>query len=260
MRYRYLILITVCFCLVLKASAQQATVIKGVISKKLSTERVPNVAVTNLKTKEFAMSDDGGWFTIKATIGDTLLFTKADYTDQKVGIINTGDLPVYLQPVIKLAEVKIQGQSTRQELNDVMKDYGKKGIYYNGNPPLASILLNPLNDLHLLFGRDAANLRHFKEFSKGEIEYAEVRRRYNIPVVMRVTNVSDTNVVKKFMEYYTPSYEDIKQWNDYELVKHIKDSYDFYDKSEDKEALRRLNTPVLLGEPDKRKTPTPPTP
>src|ERR1700743_3739283 len=111
MRYKYFLLITLIFCLVLKASAQQATVIKGVISKKLSTERVPNVVVTNLKTKDFTMSGEGGWFTIKASIGDTLLFTKAEYTDQKVGIINTGDLPVYLQPVINLAEVKIQGQS-----------------------------------------------------------------------------------------------------------------------------------------------------
>src|ERR1700710_653882 len=106
MRYRYFILITVFFCLVLKASAQQATVIKGVISKKLSPERVPNVAVTNLKTKDFAMSDEGGWFTIMAAVGDTLLFTKAEFTEQKVTIINTGDLPVYLQPVIKLSEVR----------------------------------------------------------------------------------------------------------------------------------------------------------
>ena len=62
------------------------------------------------------------------------------------------------------------------------------------------------------------------------------------------------------MEYYTPSYEDIKKWNDYELVKHIKDSYDYYDKSEDKEALRRLNTPPPLDFIDKKKSNTPQTP
>ena len=131
MRYRFFILITLCFCLGIKASAQQATVIKGVISKKLSVERVPNVAVTNLKTKDFAMSDGGGWFTIKASVGDTLLFTKVDYTDQKVGIVNTGDLPVYLQPVIKLTEVKIQGQSTRQEL----PGEGQSGVNHTQSLP-----------------------------------------------------------------------------------------------------------------------------
>ncbi len=48
------------------------------------------------------MSDELGWFTVKAAAGDTLLFTKDDYTDQKIVIINGSDMPVYMQPIIKL--------------------------------------------------------------------------------------------------------------------------------------------------------------
>jgi len=253
MRFKYIILVILCFCLTLKVSAQQGSTIKGVVSKKLSTERVPNVLVTNLKTKDFSMSDEGGWFTVKASIGDTLLFTKNEFTDQKIAIINTGDLPVYLQPVIRLSEVRIQGQSTRQELNDIMSDYRKKGTFYDGKPPVLSFLSSPITGLYELFGKTPGQARRFANFTKGEIEYTEVRRRYNLAVVMRVTNVSDTTVVKKFMEYYTPSYEDIKSWNDYELVKHIRESYDFYDKSEDKAGLEKLNTPSLIL-PEKKKT------
>jgi hypothetical protein len=255
MRLKYFTLIMFCLCATLSALAQQASTIKGVISKKLSTERVPNVLVTNLQTKDFSMSDEGGWFTMKASIGDTLLFAKADYTEQKVAIINTGDLPVYMQPVIRLSEVRIQGQSTRQELNDIMSDYRKKGTFYDGKPPVLSFLTNPLTGLYELFGKTPGEARRFATFTKGENEYAEVKRRYNVALVKRVTNASDT-VAKKFMEYYTPSYEDIKSWNDYELVKHIRTSFDFYDKSDDKVGLEKLNTPSLIL-PEKKKATKP---
>lgn len=255
MRRRFFTLLMICLCVTLSVFAQQASTIKGVISKKLSTERVPYVLVSNLKTKDFSMSDEGGWFTIKASPGDTLLFTKNDFTDQKVTIINTGDLPVYLQPVIRLSEVRIQGQSTRQELNDIMSDYRKKGTFYDGKPPVLSFLSNPLTGLYELFGKTPGEARRFANFTKGENEYAEVKRRYNVALVKRVTNASDT-VAKKFMEYYTPSYEDIKSWNDYELVKHIRESYSYYEKSDDKAGLEKLNTPSLLV-PVKKKTATP---
>ena len=191
------------------------------------------------------MSDDVGWFTIKAGVGDTLLFTKEDYTAQKIVVLNGSDMPVYMQPVIKLATVTIQGQTKKQELQDVMKDYNRKGVYYNGDPPLASMLLNPLNDLHEWFGKDAANLRRFKKYSKDELENSSIDKRYNISLVKRVTNTSDSTA-KKFMEYYRPSYEDIKSWNDYDLIRHIRKSYAFYDKSSNKERLEKSILPALV--------------
>ena len=55
------------------------------------------------------------------------------------------------------------------------------------------------------------------------------------------------------MEYYTPSYQDLKEWNDYELIKHIKASYNFYDKNTDKRGLEKLNTPALVNPAKKDK-------
>ena len=209
----------------------------------MSVERLSQVIVTDLRTRDFIASDESGWFAIKVTIGDTLLFTKKDFTDQKIAITTTGDLPVYMQPVISLDEVKITGQTKKQELDEYAKDYAKKGVYYNGNPPLASVLLNPLNDLHNWFGKDANDLRRFKANSESEIEFAAVHRRYTPALVKRVTNASDT-VVKKFMEYYTPSYDDIKTWNDYELIHQIKKSFEFFDNNRE-----RIPSQSLYGEP-----------
>jgi len=221
------LLFILCLFAGLHAAGQQVLTIRGVVSKKLSGERIPAVLIHNLRNKELMMSDELGWFTVKAMAGDTLLFTKEDFTDQKIVVLNNSDMPVSMQPIIKLSTVTIQGQTKRQELNDILKDYNRKGVYYNGNPPVMSMILNPLNDLHTWFGKDANDLRRFKNFTKGELEASEVDRRYTVTLVRKVTHAPDTTI-KKFMEYYRPSYEDIKAWNDYDLMKKVKKTYDFY--------------------------------
>jgi len=191
------------------------------------------------------MSDDLGWFSIKAAIGDTLLFKKNGYADQKVAITNANDIPIYMQPVIALAEVRVQGQTTKQELADVMSQYRSQGTFYDGKPPILSFLSSPLTGIYELFGKTPNEAKRFVKYSKEELEYAEVRRRYTITLVKRVTKTSDSTA-KKFMEYYTPSYEDLKEWNDYELIKRIEKAYDYYDKNKDEEDLQHINAPILV--------------
>jgi len=234
----------VCLGFSIRVTAQEVFVVRGVISRNISVERLAQVLITNLRTKEIALSDDVGWFSIKAAIGDTILFNKLKYTDQKVMITAKGDIPVYMQPEIQLDQVTISGQSKKQELKDVMSDYRRQGIYYNGKPPVLSFLTSPLTGLYELFGKGPGQARRFAAFSKGELEYAEVHKRYNLAMVMRVTN-ADSAAAKGFMEYYTPSFEDLKQWNDYELIKQVKKSYEYYDKSPDKKKLEELNRPSL---------------
>jgi len=250
MRFRGFVLILTCFLPALYASAQQQLTIHGVTSRRLSVERVPQVLINNLKTKDLTMSDELGWFTVKASVGDTLLFTKTDYTDQKIVIANGSDIPVYMQPVIKLATVTVKGQSERQEMNDVMADYKKQGVFYNGKAPALSFLTSPLTGLYELFGAGPARARRFAEYSKNEAEYAEIRRRYTLSLVKRVTRVSDS-VAKRFMEYYTPSYDDLKGWNDYDLMKQIKSNFEYYDANKEALDLPHLIAPALTPRPPK---------
>ena len=252
MRFKGLALFIGCFLLVINASAQQLLTIHGVVSKKLSVERVPQTLIHNLKTNEIMMSDELGWFTIKAAVGDTVLFTKEDYTDQKIVIINGSDIPVYMQPVIKLSTVTVKGQTTKQELNEVMADYRKQGTFYDGKPPVLSFLTNPLTGFYELFGKTPNQAKRFAAYSKDELEYAEVRRRYTLTLVKRVTNAPDSTA-KKFMEYYTPSYQDLKGWNDYDLMKEIKKSYDYYAENKDKLNLQEINYPSLVKPAEKQK-------
>jgi hypothetical protein len=48
------------------------------------------------------------------------------------------------------------------------------------------------------------------------------------------------------MNYYTPAYEDLKGWNDYDLIKHTQKSYEFYKNSGQKDVLEGLNSPTFI--------------
>jgi hypothetical protein len=245
MHYRFYLLLSICFCSVLKASAQEFT-LKGVISKKSSPERVGQVLIKNLKTNTLMLSDDLGWFSIKTSVGDTLLFTKEEYTPQKIVVLNNSDMPVYMQPVIRLEEVKVLGQTKKQELNDIMSDYRKQGTFYSGKPPVLSFLANPLTGLYELFGKTPGRARRFANFAKGESEQAEVNRRYSVIFVKEFTKIPTDSAARRFMSYYTPSYEDLKGWNTYDLIKHTQKAFDYYNKSPDKEKLEQLNSPTFI--------------
>jgi hypothetical protein len=228
------------FCFAVFVSAQQK-VIKGAIYRRISSVKLTEVFITNMKTKAVAISDGLGGFSINATVGDTLLFTKTGYTPQKQEASNYG-MVVYMQPEVQLGEVRIVGQTKKQELSEIMGDYRKQGTFYNGNPPVLAALTSPLTGLYELFGKTPGRAKRFAAFSKRELEATEVDRRYNKPLIMRVTGLTenDSTTVRRFMEYYRPSFEDLKTWGDYDLIQKIKTQYEYFKKNGDHPTLQKL--------------------
>jgi len=249
MRLKSLSLFVAASLLVHLASAQEVLTIHGVTARKETTDRVAQVLIKNLHSGDLMMSDELGAFTIKARVGDTLLFKKSEYTDQKVVVLNGSELPVYLQPVIQLNTVTVQGQSTKQELNGVMDGYRKDGIFNNGKSlPALEFLMSPLTGIYNLIGTDPARARRFAAFSKDEQEAAAISRRYNVAFIKRVTAASDTEATH-FMQYYTPSYDDIKVWSDYDLAHEVKKRYDYYEANKARITQKGLKTPTLPALP-----------
>ncbi|RFZ91968.1 hypothetical protein D0C36_11000 [Mucilaginibacter conchicola] len=221
--------------------AQQVTV-KGAVYKRISSERISGVAVTNLRTKVFVMSDGLGGFAINAIPGDTLEFTRKDYTPQKQAASTYG-MVVYMQPEMQLNEVRIVGQTKKQEMSDVMNTYRSKGLYFDGKPPVTTFLPiggSPLTGFYELFGKDAKNLKRFARYQKQEIEATEVDKRYNKPFIMRITGETDTAKVQQFMNFYRPTFEDLKTWADYDLIQHTKTQWEYFQKNGGKDRLQKL--------------------
>lgn len=214
--------------------AQQALTIKGIIFKKSTPDRISQAVVTNLKTQMLMMSDELGGFGIKASIGDTLQITKTGYTPQKIAVVNNNDLVIYLQPVIELNQVTIKSQSKQQELNEVMKEYRSQGIYNDGKSlPFWQFVNSPITAFYNLFGKTPAQARRFAEYAKNEQEASSVDKRYTRELVKRITQMPDDEV-DKFMVAYRPSYENMKEWNDYQLIQYIKKEFAYYQKIKDR--------------------------
>ncbi len=177
------------------------------------------------------MSDDLGMFSIVTAIGDTLLITKKEYAPFKIRVDSKADLMIGLQPMLALKEVKIVGQTKKQELKEVMKQYNSKGIFNQGNSlPVWEFLNSPLTGLYNIFGKGPRDERHFAEYAKAELQNTAVDKRYTKDLVKNITKLPDEEVTK-FMLLYTPSYQDIEEWNDYQLISYIKKNLSFYKRN-----------------------------
>lgn len=241
-----ILLLTICaFCF--NAKAQLVHDISGFVCTKGTSVRVAQVKVLNKRTSAFLMTDDLGSFTIKAALGDTIEFSKDQFTTAKVPVIALTDMVMFLTPVVMLNEVTVKGQTKQQEINSIMNDYRKKGVYYNGKPSALSAISSPINALYSIFGKDARDARHFAEMSKKDEEAAQDNRKYNKALVKRITNLPDDEV-GKFMDAFRPLHDDLMKWNDYEVINYIKTSYESY-KKYGITVLPKLTAPA--GTPDK---------
>jgi hypothetical protein len=247
----YLFAVMLC-CTSLFAHAQRNEfVLKGVVFKAGNMQqRISKVLVANLNSTAIVTTDDLGVFQIKCAMGDTLILRQKDYTDQKFAVTNLNTAMVFMQSNITLNQVDIKGITKKQELQGLMKDYNKQGIYANGKPSVMSAIASPLNGLYDLFGSGPKQARRFQRYSSNELEQTEVDRRFTKSLVQRITNMSDTTKIKTFVHVYRPSYEDVKSWNDYDMINYIKRSYTDFVKNGEKEPVSTLQrlTPLPAAE------------
>jgi hypothetical protein len=221
------------------ANGQKQFIVTGVTFEKASQARVSQVTVNNITRRTISKSNELGVFRIQAAAGDTILFNKNQYTTQTIAIQNDDLLSVYLQPIVTLEEVKVNDLSTKQELASTMSDYMKKTPFSTLNPGVASYIFSPISGISNLFGKTANNARRFARFSKQELEQVEIEKRYNRSVIKKVINIPDEDLTA-FMMAFTPSYDQIKVWADYDIIKYIQDSYAYFGKNKDKLQPQKL--------------------
>ena len=211
--------------------AQQSIKINGYIFRKGSDGRISQAVITDLNNKNVMMSDDLGMFSISAAIGDTLQISKKEYATFKVTVDSKADLMIGMQPLIALKEVTITGQTKKQELNDVMKQYKSQGIYNQGKSlPVWQFINSPLTGFYNIFGKGPRDERRFAAYAETELENTAIDKRYTKELVKSITKLPDEEVTK-FMLLYTPSYQDMKEWNDYQLITYIKKNLVFYKRN-----------------------------
>ena len=214
-----------------KASfAQREFNISGVIFENQTKIRMALVEIKNKRSGFSTGSNDLGIFSIKAILGDTLLVTKRNFNDMEVIVKNDRDLVLYINKGATLNEVVITGKTKKQALDELKEAYRNKGSYYGGKPPLS--LLNPLGGspltfLYELFGKTPKQAKRFNRMYQNEMQDGQVDQFFNKTVINKQTGLTGLKL-EDFLVEYRPTYEQAKNWNVYDGIKWINDSYKKY--------------------------------
>lgn len=231
---------------VLSAHAQQNAV-QGLVIEKSGISRIGNVSVLNKQNGARVFSNELGLFQIAASAGDTLLLSKPGYSDIVKPLLSMTDLVLQMQKVIELQEVKVTGQSKKEELDEFREQFQKKGSFYAGKPPLLAYVFQPLTAMYELFGKTPNQARRFNLFYLRELEQTEIDRRFNTSLVGRLTGLPDADL-KNFMVTYRPDYEVLSKMDEYSLINYVNRSLETFNKSGRPKGL--LSLPPLPKAPD----------
>ncbi|MFC1223983.1 hypothetical protein ACFE6N_09255 [Pedobacter sp. BG31] len=226
MKHLKIILLFIILIKGIKLNAQDF-LLKGVVIEKGSNVRVALAAITNIRSKMGASSNDIGMFQLNARVGDTLFIRKKNLNDQKVVVKTADDLVVFLvRGSTMLAEVTVKGQTKKQEMEEIKRDLKHNGSFFAGKPPL--ILLNPLGGspitfFYELFGKTPARARKFNRYYKKELSLIEVDKFFNKNLVADNTTLTGKDLDKFLLDYY-PTRSMTINWSNYDAVKYIKES------------------------------------
>jgi hypothetical protein len=217
----------------------QETSVRGLVMDKSGMSKIPGVYILNKKTQLVTESDAYGLFRISASKGDTLIFSKTGFTNLILVLPNLYDLVLRMQPIIKLAEVKVLGETKKQELDQIKNQYRKNGSYYAGKPPILAFIFQPLTAIYELVGKTPGQARRFNAFYNNELQQSEVDRRFNAYAIRNITGL-DSLDLKNFMVIFRPDYSSLSTWDEYALINYIKISVATFNQSGRPKGLRSL--------------------
>ena len=223
-----LISFLICCIWGLSLKAQQEFMLNGVVFEKGTKDRIALAEITNKRNKYSAGSNDIGLFTIRSVVGDTLVIAKRGFKPVEVVIRDTKDVITYIaRDATTLNEVTVYGQTKKQELDAIKRDYRNKGSFYAGKPPLLSYIFTPLTALYELVGRTPKNARRFNNMYVTELQLSHVDQFFNKTSINKYTGLEGKEL-ENFMVNYRPDYERAKNWTNYDAIKWINDSYKKY--------------------------------
>ncbi|RZK41560.1 MAG: hypothetical protein EOO90_11015 [Pedobacter sp.] len=201
--------------------------VNGVVLEKGSRQRIASVEVKNSRNRFTVFSDNMGLFVIKASLGDTLRLEKRGYTETFVVVSGTGSLVVSLNQAAMLNEVVIEGESKKQTLDGIKRDFRNKGSFHAGKPSFLSFIFTPITAIYELVGRTPRNARRFGRYYNNEIQQSHVDGFFNRSIITNNTGLTGKEL-DNFMINYRPEYERTRNWTSYDGLRWIKESYKKY--------------------------------
>lgn len=209
MKARYFVLIILLFAL---KPLYAQPYLKGSVVESGSNERIPNVFIHDINSKEVALTDKKGNFEIKTGTGHTLIFTSPGYVSDTMYVISMDALRVRMKiQGITLNQVNIT--STRAPFNpheEYADVYRKSKVY----------VFSPSSWL----GREGRNARRLKKYFDREEQERHVDQVFSYAYVSSLVPLRGKDL-ENFMTLYRPSYAYVMNNNGPSLAVYINDSY-----------------------------------
>lgn len=235
---RTLLFVILSFALIMNSYAQRDTTVQvqeqsrvsGVLLEKGTGTRLSDVNVKNLNTNQSTRSNIHGVFYIEASTGDSLQFTKVGYGPVKSVLNTLSDILIEMQSGVSIETVVINRKTREGELQDLLDQYRKKGVYNQGKNTVGTYLGSPATAIYNLFSKDSKNARRFKKYIDREEQELKVDRIFNKELVKSLTGLQEEKELEAFMSMYRPSYTVASSWGQYELYSYITRSFERWEK------------------------------
>lgn len=211
MKLRHLILL--CLGLLTFSAKAQQNIIRGQVIESATNIKMPEVLIKNTTNGQVGLTDNNGNFSIRAIMGNTLIFSSPGYVSDTLYVADMSLKVVKMIPLgIALREVNVRGQKfdPRAEYPSV---YQKSKVY----------ALSPTT----WFGKEAKDARRLKKYFEKEVRERRVDSVFTRTYVGSLVPLKGRDL-EIFMNLYRPSYEFVSNNNGESMAAYINDSYKKY--------------------------------
>ncbi|MFZ4862288.1 hypothetical protein ACL9RF_08885 [Sphingobacterium sp. Mn56C] len=212
-----------------KAQVSEAPKVSGLVLEKSTGIRLGDVNIVNLRTNRKVTSNIYGVFYIEATPGDSLSLSKIGYGPLKTVLYSMDDILLEMQPGLQIETVVVARRTRQQEMDDILRDYSKKGVYNGGHNKVTTYIASPATALYNLFGKEAKNMKRFEKYMDREVDEIAVDKIFTRQVVAESTGLEGQEL-QNFMLMYRPSYAVARNWGRYDVLNYINRSFRAWDK------------------------------
>lgn len=200
------------------------TKLRGVAYDADSRNKMKLVFVNNLTQKAVDHTGQKGDFSVKAELGDLVIFTCPGYQSDTIIVESLANLIIVLKPkLIVLDEVIVKAKTAKPE--NLKNQYASAYSIANTSVFTKDGSLS----LNNLFSKQSQQKRAFRKFIDIELNEKTIDRRFNRDLVSSLTNIKG-QVLEDYMSFFRPTFSEISKLDNPQLRDYIIQSYNEYIK------------------------------
>lgn len=203
----FLTLITVCSVF---ETLHAQSILKGTVYEGKASHKLSNVFVRDVASKEVALTDNSGNFSIRTLVNHTLIFSSPGYISDTLFVVD-------FKP--KKVELSFQGISLREVNITSTRSFNPREEYPDVYEK-SKFALSPSR----IFGKESKDARRLKHYFDREVEERQIDSIFNAAYVSSIVPLKGQEL-ENFMSMYRPSLAFLKKTPHSSLILYINDSY-----------------------------------